>query len=426
MSIGKLALKEEILRKVLVELDILDYSPIKGCYFVLPYGRFLLDQIHNKIIKNLDHQKIISPTLINKDIFNLEPVPTDITSETFTINQKSYLLKPTSEMLLYPFLKNKALSSKYLPIKIYCQNSVFRRENSTNIGIRSQEIFGFLEHHALHINHQQNLKNIQEIKKVYIDMFKSLNIPIKLLTRTEDDRFPGANKTIAFDTIIENHRLQLGTIHDLGTNFSIPLSIKYKTTQNSYAYPYINCAGISERVLYSLIYFNYDFEDKILKLPKDILLENIIVNKKIFCAEDLIKISKIKGIKYCNTFNYAINKEDIKSLIRKGYRYTLRKNKEQNFILVDNYLKKDLIIQNLFDIEDSMIVENSNINILDIVELELENVFDFDHDFPFKVRYNNNDHNSVIEVMLEILQNEKIKTSIYGYDSEFIYLGRTY
>jgi len=47
------------------------------------------------------------------------------------------------------------------------------------------------------------------------------------MQRPSNDRFSGADDSIAFDTIVHNKRLQIGTVHNLGSNFSKLYNLQY-------------------------------------------------------------------------------------------------------------------------------------------------------------------------------------------------------
>jgi len=61
----------------------------------------------------------------------------------------------------------------------------------------------------------------KEAIEAYKKFFDTLGIPYTITRRPDWDKFPGAEYTIAFDTIFPDGKvLQIGTVHNLGQNFA--------------------------------------------------------------------------------------------------------------------------------------------------------------------------------------------------------------
>jgi len=89
---------------------------------------------------------------------------------------------------------------------------------------------------------------------IYSKIFSTLKIPYAISVRPDWDKFPGAEYTVAFDTILPDGKvLQMGTVHFLGQGFAKAFDIKYMRSDNEYEYVWQNCYGISERLVAALI-----------------------------------------------------------------------------------------------------------------------------------------------------------------------------
>ncbi|MGC8609460.1 MAG: His/Gly/Thr/Pro-type tRNA ligase C-terminal domain-containing protein, partial [Thermoplasmata archaeon] len=94
--------------------------------------------------------------------------------------------------------------------------------------------------------------------------------------RPEWDKFPGAVYTVAFDTAMPSNRsLQIGTIHEYGTNFAKNYDIKYLKDDGTYEYANQTTFGMSERLLAAVIGIHGD--DTGLILPPEIAPYQIVI-----------------------------------------------------------------------------------------------------------------------------------------------------
>ncbi len=138
-------------------------------------------------------------------------------------------LRPTSETCMYPMFSVWVRTHTDLPIKVHQTVCVYRYETKqTRPLIRSREIL-WNEGHTAFATREGALENIEAIKRIYTDLITGLCcIPVQINRRPEWDKFPGAEYTIAFETLMPDGRtLQLATIHNLGQHFSKVFNIQY-------------------------------------------------------------------------------------------------------------------------------------------------------------------------------------------------------
>jgi prolyl-tRNA synthetase len=154
-----------------------------------------------------------------------------------------------------------------LPIKIYQVVNTFRYETKqTRPMIRAREITSFMESHTVHATWDEAEAQVESEIALTREFYRSLCIPIVISKRPDWDKFPGADYTIAVDTIMPNGKtLQIGTVHHLGDHFSRTFSIQYEDKNGEQKVAFQTCYGISERCIAALISMHGD--DKGLILP---------------------------------------------------------------------------------------------------------------------------------------------------------------
>jgi prolyl-tRNA synthetase len=176
-------------------------------------------------------------------------------------------LRPTSETAIYPMYALWVRSHADLPIKYYQIVNTFRYETKqTRPLIRLREITSFKEAHTVHATWEEAEQQVEEAIALYREFYDGLCIPTLISKRPDWDKFPGADYTIAVDTIMPNGKtLQIGTVHHLGDHFSRTFNITYEDKNGEQKLAYQTCYGISERSIAALISIHGD--DKGLILP---------------------------------------------------------------------------------------------------------------------------------------------------------------
>ncbi len=285
--------------ELLLIAEIMDVRyPVKGLYVWFPFG-FDVRKRTYAIIRELldkDHKEALFPLLIPETEFMKEAEHIKgFEDEVYWVTHggKNELdvklaLRPTSETAIYPMYKVWVRSHADLPIKIYQIVNTFRYETKhTRPLIRLREITSFKEAHTVHATWDEAAEQVKEATRIYQEFYRRLAIPTIVSKRPEWDKFPGADYTMAVDTLMpDNKTLQIGTAHHLGNNFAKTFDIKYEDINGEQQYAQQTCYGISERSIAALVSIHGD--DKGLVFPPEVAPIQVVVIPILFGKSDEI------------------------------------------------------------------------------------------------------------------------------------------
>lgn len=283
--------------ELLTDAEIMDVRyPVKGLYAWFPFGFTLRKYTYNLLRSLLDKEHVESyfPTLIpENELLKESEHIRGFEEEVFWVTRGGsneldipLAMRPTSETAIYPMYSIWIRSHADLPLKIYQVVNTFRYETKhTRPLIRSREISSFKEAHTAHATWEEAKAQTEKAVQLYSEFYDRLGVPHVVTKRPVWDKFPGADYTLAFDTLMPDGKtLQIGTIHHLGTNFSKTFDIKYEDINGEQQYVNQTCYGISERCIAAVISIHGD--DKGLVLPHEIAPVQIIVIPIIMKAGD--------------------------------------------------------------------------------------------------------------------------------------------
>jgi len=252
---------------IIERAEIMDVRyPVKGLYVWFPYGFRLRNNVIAVIKSLLDdtgHQEALFPLLIPEQEFAKEAIHIKGFEDevywvthggTQPLNVK-LALRPTSETAIYPMFSVWIRAHTDMPLKVYQVVNTFRYETKhTRPLIRLREITTFKEAHTAHASYEDAEGQIREAMDIYSRFFDALCIPYTISRRPDWDKFPGADYTMAFDTIFPTGRtLQIGTVHNLGQTFAKTFDITFENLDGEQEHAYQTCYGISDRVIASVI-----------------------------------------------------------------------------------------------------------------------------------------------------------------------------
>ena len=296
--------------ELLMMAQVMDVRyPIKGVYVWFPFGFSIRKKVYNMLrdLMDRDHQETQFPMLIPKPellkesehIKGFEDEVYWVTHGGLTPLEIPLALRPTSETAMYPMFKLWIRSHADLPLKVYQIVNIFRYETKhTRPLIRLREVTSFKEAHTAHATYAEAEQQVREAMDLYSDFFTKLAVPFMINKRPDWDKFPGADFTMAFDTMMPDGKsLQVGTVHLLGTKFAKTFEITYEDDKGQQQFVSQTCYGISERCIAATIGIHGD--NKGLVLPPNAAPTQVVIIPIIFKAggeEVLDACKKVKAI----------------------------------------------------------------------------------------------------------------------------------
>ncbi len=274
--------------ELLWQAEVMDVRyPVKGLYVWYPHGFAIRKHVYAilRALMDRDHQETLFPLLIPEQEFMKEAEHIKgFEDEVYWVTHGGkdpldvpLALRPTSETAIYPMYALWVRSHADLPIRLYQVVNTFRYETKhTRPLIRLREITSFKEAHTVHATWEQAELQVEEAIRLYLEFYERLGIPVIVSRRPEWDKFPGADYTMAVDTIMPDGKtLQIGTVHHLGDHFSQTFNITFEDPEGLQRHAYQTCYGISERSIAALISLHGD--DKGLVLPPDVAPVQVVI-----------------------------------------------------------------------------------------------------------------------------------------------------
>ncbi len=250
---------------VVKKAELVDYSGVKGCMIIRPYGYAIWENIQHDLdarFKKLGHENVYMPMFIPESLLQKEKDHVEGFAPEcaiVTIGGQNHLaerliVRPTSETLFCDHYKNIIHSYRDLP-KLYNQwCNVVRWEKTTRPFLRTSE-FLWQEGHTMHENEEQAREETLQMLKCYEDFYReTLAIPAVTGRKTEKEKFAGAMETYTIEPMMHNGvALQGGTSHYFGDGFARAFDITYTDRENKIQYPHQTSWGVSTRMIGAII-----------------------------------------------------------------------------------------------------------------------------------------------------------------------------
>jgi prolyl-tRNA synthetase len=265
---------------IVMKAELADYSPVKGCMVIRPYGYAIWENIKtilDKMIKDTGHSNAYFPLFIPESFMTKEaehvegfaPECAVVTHGGGKKLEENLYVRPTSETIMYSMFSRWIKSWRDLPFLINQWANVVRWEMRTRLFIRTTE-FLWQEGHTAHETHEESEQETLKMLGIYKKFATEyLAIPVFDGVKSDSEKFAGALKTYAIEGMMQDKKaLQAGTSHDLGQNFSKAFDIKFQSRKGSLEYVWQTSWGVSTRLIGALVMAHSD--DKGLVLPPKI------------------------------------------------------------------------------------------------------------------------------------------------------------
>lgn len=255
---------------VVKKADLVEYSSVKGCMIIRPYGYAIWELIKNQLdekIKETGHENVYMPmfipeSLLQKEKDHVEGFAPEVAWVTYGGDEKlteRLCVRPTSETLFCDHYKNIIQSYRDLP-KLYNQwCNVVRWEKTTRPFLRTTE-FLWQEGHTAHATQQEADEETLNMLNLYADFCENvLSIPVIKGEKTAKERFAGANATYAIESLMHDGKaLQSGTTHNFGDGFARAFDIQYTDKNNKLQYVHQTSWGVTTRLIGAVIMVHGD------------------------------------------------------------------------------------------------------------------------------------------------------------------------
>ena len=272
---------------VCLKAELIDYSSVKGCMIIRPYGYAVwenIQKIMDGLFKEKGHENVYMPmfipeSLLQKEKDHVEGFAPEVAWVTMGGEEKleeRLCVRPTSETLFCDHFKNVVHSYRDLP-KLYNQwCSVVRWEKTTRPFLRSRE-FLWQEGHTIHETEEEARRETEQQLNVYARFAEEfLAMPVIKGIKTEKERFAGAEATYTIEALMHDGKaLQSGTSHYFGDGFSRAFGVQYTDKENKLRYPFQTSWGTTTRLIGAIIMTHGD--DNGLVLPPAVAPVQVVV-----------------------------------------------------------------------------------------------------------------------------------------------------
>lgn len=272
---------------IVKKADLIDYSSVKGCMVIRPYGYAIWENIQRILdsrFKETGHENVYMPMFIPESLLNKEKAHVEgfapevawVTHGGSEPLQERLCVRPTSETLFCEHYAQIIHSHRDLP-KLYNQwCSVVRWEKTTRPFLRSRE-FLWQEGHTAHAAAEEAIEETEKMLGVYADFCRDdLNMPVVKGKKTESDKFAGAVATYAIEALMHDGKaLQAGTTHYFGDGFARAFDITYTSKENKLEYVFQSSWGVTTRLIGAVIMAHGD--DSGLVLPPAVAPVQIVI-----------------------------------------------------------------------------------------------------------------------------------------------------
>ncbi len=272
---------------VVLQADLAEYSPVKGCMIIKPYGYAIWENIQKELdtqikqlgVKNVYFPLFIPESYLKKEAEHVKGFAPEVAWVTQGGNKKlqeRLAIRPTSETIMYDVFSSWIQSYRDLPLKINQWANIVRWEMRPRLFLRTLE-FLWQEGHTVHATQQEAEKMTKQALKMYTDFVKNqLAIHSIQGAKPQTDKFAGADNTFAVESLMKDGKaLQMGTSHNLGQNFAKAFGIEFLDKNGKQKYPWQTSWGLSTRLIGGVIMAHGD--DRGLILPPKIAPYQIVI-----------------------------------------------------------------------------------------------------------------------------------------------------
>jgi prolyl-tRNA synthetase len=269
--------------------ELADYSPVKGCMVIRPYGYAIWEHIQRLLdarFKDTGHVNAYFPLFIPEGLLMKEkehvegfaPQVAWVTrggDEDFAEGQR-LIVRPTSEVIVGTMYAKWVKSWRDLPVLINQWANVVRWEKVTRPFLRTTE-FLWQEGHTAHETAEECEAETLKILGLYKEFSETeLAMPVVDGLKSDSEKFAGASRTYSIEALMGDGRaLQAGTSHNLAQNFAKAFDIQFQGRDKTLQHAWTTSWGVSTRLIGGMIMTHGD--DSGLVLPPHIAPYQVVI-----------------------------------------------------------------------------------------------------------------------------------------------------
>ncbi|MFE2430757.1 proline--tRNA ligase [Streptomyces sp. NPDC059373] len=268
--------------------ELADNGPVRGTMVIRPYGYSLWERMQQEMdarIKDAGAQNAYFPLFIPQSYLTREaehvegfaPELAVVTHGGGKGLEEPVVVRPTSETIINEYFSKWVQSYRDLPLLINQWANVVRWEMRPRIFLRTTE-FLWQEGHTAHATYEEARAYADMIhREVYGDfMINYLAVDVVLGRKTARERFAGAINTLTLEGMMgDGKALQMGTSHELGTNFAKAFNTSYLSGEGKQELVWQTSWGTSTRMVGGLIMSHGD--DSGLRVPPRMAPVQVVV-----------------------------------------------------------------------------------------------------------------------------------------------------
>lgn len=179
------------------------------------------------------------------------------------IFEEPLALRPTSESAMYPMYALWIRSWRDLPFKRYQSVTIWRYDTKmTRPFLRGREFYWIEAHDVFATAEEAEAQVLEDLAITKNFVEGHLAIPIIVLKRPQWDKFPGADYTVAGESILPDGRfIQNSTSHMLGDNFAKAYGLKYVDENEEEQFAQQTCFGPGISRMYGALIIMHGDDD---------------------------------------------------------------------------------------------------------------------------------------------------------------------
>lgn len=272
---------------VVLKAELADYSPVKGCMVIRPYGYEIWENVQKAFnqmikkagVKNAYFPLFIPESLLRKEKEHIEGFSPELAVVTIGGGQpltEKLVVRPTSETIMYKMYAKWIQSHRDLPLLINQWNNIVRWEKRTYLFLRTTE-FLWQEGHTAHQSEKEAVDFQRRALHWYQQLYENYYAMAGIVgVKSRLETFAGAKSTWTIEFLMPNGKaLQGCTSHNLGQNFSKAFNITFQDEKGRSRFVWQTSWGLSTRSIGGLIMTHGD--DQGLVLPPKLAPIQVVI-----------------------------------------------------------------------------------------------------------------------------------------------------